>query len=76
MDLIFFNRLLYCFVFFHSKIGRFKHQDIGQMQRYMNYYERKVKLEDKNPTIGIFASKYLTVSPSKEKLKKLMESEE
>ena len=68
------------------------------MQMYVNYYDRKVKLEDENPTIGvllcknkndavvemtlpednnqIFARKYLTVLPSKEELKKLMEGEE
>lgn len=95
VDLVFFNRLLRCFVLFDLKIGRLKHQDIGQMQMYVNYYDRKVKLEDENPTIGIllcknkndavvemtlpednnqiFASKYLTVLPSKEELKKLME---
>ncbi len=98
VDLVFFNRLLRCFVLFDLKIGRLKHQDIGQMQMYVNYYDRKVKLEDENPTIGIllcknkndavveitlpednsqiFASKYLTVLPSKEELKRLMESEE
>ena len=98
VDLVFFNRLLRCFVLFDLKIGRLKHQDIGQMQMYVNYYDLKVKLEDENPTIGIllcknkndavvemtlpednsqiFASKYLTVLPSKEELKKLMESEE
>ena len=97
VDLVFFNRLLRCFVLFDLKIGRLKHQDIGQMQMYVNYYDRKVKLEDENPTIGIllcknkndavvemtlpednsqiFASKYLTVLPSKEELKKLMESD-
>lgn len=98
VDLVFFNRLLRCFVLFDLKIGRLKHQDIGQMQMYVNYYDRKVKLEDENPTMGVllcknkndavvemtlpednsqrFASKYLTVLPSKEELKKLMESEE
>lgn len=73
-----------------------KHQDIGQMQMYVNYYDRKVKLDDENKTIGIilcqnkskavveftlpennaqiFASKYLTVLPSKETLIKLIEN--
>lgn len=98
VDLVFFNRLLRCFVLFDLKIGRLKHQDIGQMQMYVNYYDRKVKLEEENPTIGIllcknkndavvemtlpkdnnqiFASKYLTILPSKEELKKLIEGEE
>ena len=61
VDLVFFNRLLRCFVLFDLKIGRLKHQDIGQMQMYVNYYDRKVKLKDENPTIGILLCKYLTV---------------
>ncbi|MBO6180000.1 MAG: DUF1016 family protein [Selenomonadaceae bacterium] len=95
VDLVFYNRLLRCFVLFDLKIGNLKHQDIGQMQMYVNYYDRNVKLEDENPTIGIilckdkkesvvemtlpkdnrqiFASKYETVLPSKEELKKLLE---
>lgn len=95
VDLVFFNRLLRCFVLFDLKIGELKHQDIGQMQMYVHYYDRKVKLPDENPTIGIllcreknnavvemtlpenntqiFASKYETVLPSKEDLRKLLE---
>jgi predicted nuclease of restriction endonuclease-like (RecB) superfamily len=53
VDLVFYNRLLRCFVLIDLKIGRLKHQDIGQMQMYVNYYDRKVKLLDENPTIGI-----------------------
>jgi predicted nuclease of restriction endonuclease-like (RecB) superfamily len=53
VDLVFYNRLLRCFVLIDLKIGRLKHQDIGQMQMYVNYYDRKVKLSDENPTIGI-----------------------
>ena len=53
VDLVFYNRLLRCFVLFDLKIGELKHQDIGQMQMYVHYYDRKVKLEDENPTIGI-----------------------
>ncbi len=55
--LVFFNRLLRCFVLFDLKVGQLKHQDIGQMQMYVNYYDRKVKLEDENPTIGIIICK-------------------
>ncbi len=80
------------------KIGELKHQDIGQMQMYVNYYDREVRLSDENKTIGlilcqnkseavveytlpenneqIFASKYQTVLPSKEKLKQLIENKE
>ena len=87
VDLVFYNRLLRCFVLF----------DIGQMQMYVHYYDRKVKLPDENPTIGIvlcrdknnavvemtlpedntqiFASKYETVLPSKEALQKLLEEQ-
>ena len=53
VDLVFYNRLLRCFVLFDLKIGQLKHQDIGQMQMYVNYYDRKVKLDDENSTIGI-----------------------
>lgn len=48
-----YNRLLRCFVLFDLKIGKLKHEDIGQMQMYVNYYDRKVKMEDENSTIGI-----------------------
>ena len=64
VDLVFFNRLLRCFVLFDLKIGELKHQDIGQMQMYVHYYDRK-----------IFASKYETVLPSKEELQKLLEEQ-
>ncbi len=53
VDLVFYNRLLRCFVLFDLKIGELKHQDIGQMQMYVHYYDRKVKLPDENSTIGI-----------------------
>lgn len=53
VDLVFYNRILRCFVLFDLKIGELKHQDIGQMQMYVHYYDRKVKLPDENPTIGI-----------------------
>ncbi|WEK71201.1 MAG: PDDEXK nuclease domain-containing protein [Candidatus Chryseobacterium colombiense] len=98
IDLVFYNRILRCFVLIDLKVGELKHQDIGQMQMYVNYYDRKVKLKDENKTIGIilcqnkseavveftlpdnntqiFASKYLTVLPSKETLIKLIEAEE
>lgn len=53
VDLVFYNRLLRCFVLIDLKIGKLKHQDIGQMQMYVNYYDRQVKLHDENKTIGI-----------------------
>ncbi|QRR00147.1 PDDEXK nuclease domain-containing protein [Dyadobacter sandarakinus] len=52
-DLVFYNRLLKCFVIIDLKIGEIQHQDIGQMQMYVNYYDRHIKLEDENKTIGI-----------------------
>ena len=95
IDLVFYNRILRCFVLIDLKIGELKHQDIGQMQMYVNYYDRKIKLEEESKTIGIilcqnkseavveftlpenntqiYASKYLTVLPSKETLIKLIE---
>lgn len=53
IDLVFYNRILKCFVLIDLKIGELKHQDIGQMQMYVNYYDRLVKLEDEHKTIGI-----------------------
>ncbi|MFN4144848.1 MAG: YhcG family protein [Runella sp.] len=97
IDLVLYNRILRCFVLIDLKVGELKHQDIGQMQMYVNYYDRRVKLEEENKTIGIilcqnknqsvveftlpenntqiFASKYLTVLPSKEVLIKLLGNE-
>ena len=87
-----------CFILIDLKIGELKHQDIGQMQMYVNYYDREIKLKDENQTIGlilcqnkseavveytlpenneqIFASKYQTVLPSKERLKQLIENKD
>ena len=53
IDLVFYNRLLKCFVIIDLKIGEIQHQDIGQMQMYVNYYDRNIKLEEQNKTIGI-----------------------
>ena len=95
VDLVCYNRLLRCYVLFDLKIGELTHQDLGQMQMYVNYYDRHVKFADENPTIGvllcsrkndaiveltlpegneqIFASRYQTVLPSKEELKKIIQ---
>lgn len=94
IDLVFYNRLLQCFVLIDLKIGEITHQDLGQMQMYVNYYDRFVRLDTENKTIGIilcknkndtlveitlpenneqiFASKYLTVLPSKKEFKELI----
>lgn len=53
VDLVFYNRLLRAFVLIDLKRGTLKHQDLGQMQMYVNYYDRFVKTEEENPTIGI-----------------------
>jgi predicted nuclease of restriction endonuclease-like (RecB) superfamily len=57
VDLVFYNRLLKCFVLLDLKIGRLTHRDIGQIQMYVNYYDRKIKLPDENSTIGIILCK-------------------
>ena len=57
IDLVFYNRLLRSFVLIDIKIGKIKHQDIGQMQMYVNYFDRKVKTNEENPTIGIILCK-------------------
>lgn len=94
IDLVFYNRILRCFVLIDLKIGELKHQDIGQMQMYVNFYDRRMRLPEENKTIGIilcqdkseavveftlpennqqiFASKYMTVLPSKESLARII----
>jgi len=57
VDLVFYNRLLKCFVVIDLKIGKLKHQDIGQMMMYVNYFDRYEKTEDENKTIGIILCK-------------------
>ena len=57
VDLVFYNRLLQCFVLIDLKIGEITHQDIGQMQMYVNYYDRFVRLDIENKTIGIILCK-------------------
>jgi predicted nuclease of restriction endonuclease-like (RecB) superfamily len=57
IDLVFYNRLLQCFVLIDLKIGELTHQDIGQMQMYVNYYDRYVRLDNENKTIGIILCK-------------------
>ncbi len=53
VDLVFYNRLLRCYVIIDLKIDKLTHQDLGQMQMNVNYYDRQVKLPDENPTIGL-----------------------
>lgn len=53
IDLVFFNRLLQCFVLIEIKTTKLTHQDIGQLQMYVNYYDRYEKQAFENPTIGI-----------------------
>ena len=55
-DLVFYNRILNCFVIIDLKIGKVTHKDIGQMQMYVNYYDREIKQESENKTIGILLS--------------------
>lgn len=57
VDLVFYNRLLRCYVLIDLKVDKLTHQDLGQMQMYVNYYDRYVKLRDENPTIGILLCK-------------------
>jgi predicted nuclease of restriction endonuclease-like (RecB) superfamily len=57
VDLVFYNRLLKCFVLIDLKLDKLKHQDLGQMQMYVNYYDRFEKLPEENPTIGILLCK-------------------
>ena len=52
-DLVFYNRLLRCFVVIELKTHKITHEDIGQLQMYVNYYDRNEKTAEENPTIGI-----------------------
>jgi len=84
VDLVFYNRLLRCYVLIDLKRDKLTHQDLGQMQMYVNYFDRYVKTADELPTVGIvlchrkndaniFASKYQLYLPSKEELKRQLE---
>ncbi|WP_373101196.1 MULTISPECIES: PDDEXK nuclease domain-containing protein [Pasteurellaceae] len=53
VDLVFYNRLLQCFVIFEIKTHKLTHQDLGQLQMYVNYFDRVEKLAHENPTIGV-----------------------
>lgn len=53
IDLVFYNTILKCYVLIDLKIGKLVHQDIGQMQMYVNYYDREIKREDETPTVGL-----------------------
>ena len=53
VDLVFYNRLLQCYVLIDLKTDKLSHQDLGQMQMYVNYYDRFVKQDFEKPTIGI-----------------------
>lgn len=57
VDLVFYNRLLQCYVLIDLKIGKLTHQDLGQMQMYVNYFGRFVKTKNEKPTIGIVLCK-------------------
>ncbi|MDD6357576.1 MAG: PDDEXK nuclease domain-containing protein [Bacteroidales bacterium] len=57
VDLVLYNRLLQCYVLVDLKIEKLSHQDLGQMQMYVNYFDRYVKLDFEKPTIGILLCK-------------------
>lgn len=53
VDLVFYNRLIHSFILIDLKIGKLTHQDLGQMQMYVNYFDREVRAKDEEKTIGI-----------------------
>lgn len=57
VDLVFYNRLLRCYVLIDLKLGKLTHENLGQMQMYVNYFDRFVKTEDENATVGIILCK-------------------
>ncbi|HET6246969.1 MAG TPA: PDDEXK nuclease domain-containing protein [Tepidisphaeraceae bacterium] len=57
LDLVFYNRLLRCYVVIDLKLDRLTHQDLGQMQMYVNWFDAHVKLPHENPTVGLLVCK-------------------
>ena len=57
VDLVFYNRLLRCYVLIDLKLDKLTHQDLGLMQMVVNYFDREVKLPDETPTIGLLLCK-------------------
>ena len=57
VDLVFYNRLLRCYVLLDLKLGKLAHQDLGQMQMYVNYFDHFLKTADENSTVGIVLCK-------------------
>jgi len=53
IDLVFYNTLLRCYVLIDLKVGKLTHQDIGQMQMYVHYYDRELRQMDDGPTVGL-----------------------
>jgi len=57
VDLVIYNRLLQCYILIDLKTDKLKHQDLGQMQMYVNYFDRYIKTEKEKPTVGILLCK-------------------
>jgi hypothetical protein len=53
LDMVLYNRLLQCYVLIDLKTNKLMHKDLGQMQMYVNYYDRNIRQPFENPTIGI-----------------------
>lgn len=58
MDLVFYHRILKCFVLIDLKCGEIEHNDIGQMNLYLNYFAKEENVIDDNPPIGIVLGAY------------------
>ena len=57
VDLVFYNRILRCYVLIDLKLNKLTHQDLGQMQMYVNYFDRHVRIKGETPTIGVILCK-------------------
>jgi RecB family endonuclease NucS len=53
IDLVFYHAILKCYVLIELKVGKLTHQDLGQLQLYVNYYDRERRTEGDNPTLGL-----------------------
>ena len=58
IDLVFYHTVLKCYVLIDLKIGKLTHQDMGQMQMYVNYYDRENRQKDDNPAVGLILCEY------------------
>ena len=53
IDLVFYHAILKCYILIDLKVGKLNHEDLGQLQLYVNYYDQERRTDDDNPTLGL-----------------------